>query len=154
MSKNQVVIALASDHAGFDLKQQIIKFLENKNYELIDLGPDSDDGVDDFPDFGFALADVIASDKAELGIAICGSGIGISIAVNRNSKVRAAPCSSVELAETARQHNNANVLALGARFISEEEALKCVEKFLETEFEGGRHVRRVEKLGEYKQDDK
>ncbi len=149
MSYNQIVIALASDHAGFELKQQVIKFLEDKNYELLDLGPNSNESVD-YPEYGFALADAIASDKANIGIAICGSGIGISIAANRNNKVRAALCSNAELAETARKHNDANVLALGARFISEAEALKCVEKFLATEFEGERHIRRVNKLGEYK----
>lgn len=139
-------IAIASDHAGFDLKSVIIAYLKKRDYDVLDLGTYTDDRVD-YPDYGYALADAIASGKAPRGIAICGSGIGISIAANRNPKVRAALCHDVTSAHLARQHNDANVLALGARLISEDVALDCVEAFLNTEFEGGRHVGRVEKLG-------
>ena len=139
-------IAIASDHAGFDLKSVIIAYLKKRDYDVLDLGTYTDDRVD-YPDYGYALADAIASGKAPRGIAICGSGIGISIAANRNPKVRAALCHDVTSAHLARQHNDANVLALGARLISEDVALDCVEAFLNTTFEGGRHVGRVEKLG-------
>ncbi len=150
MSKNNPIIAIASDHAGFDLKQKVYEFLKSKDYKVVDLGPDSGESVD-YPDYGFALADTVAGDKADLGIGICGTGIGISIALNRNSNIRAALCCDFELAAMSRKHNDANVLALGARYISVEAAIKCVEVFLNTEFEGDRHARRVNKLGNYKQ---
>jgi ribose 5-phosphate isomerase B len=140
------IIALAADHAGFELKSRVAAFLKSEGYEVLDLGSYSDERVD-YPDYGYALGDAIAQGKAGRGIAICGSGIGISIALNRNPAVRAALCSNAEYAKLARQHNDANVLALGARLINADVALECVRTFLNTEFEGGRHVERVKKLG-------
>lgn len=137
-------IALASDHAGFDYKEAIARHL-NGRAEILDVGTNSKDSVD-YPDFGKALADAVASGRAEKGVVVCGSGIGISIAVNRNPKVRAALCTSPEMAKLARQHNDANVLAMGERIIDLDTALECVDVFLKTEFEGGRHQRRVDKL--------
>ncbi len=137
-------LAIASDHAGYNLKQAIkARF---SDIEWVDLGTDSEESVD-YPDFGQALGKAIADDQAERGIVVCGSGIGISIAANRYPAVRAALCTSPEMAKLARQHNDANVLALGERVIDEATALACVEAFLTTEFEGGRHQGRVSKLG-------
>lgn len=140
------VISLASDHAGYDLKEEIKTYLQSRQVNVLDLGTNSRDSVD-YPDFGKAMADSIAGGKAEFGILVCGSGIGISIAANRNPAVRAALCQSGLAAKLSRQHNDANVLALGARLIGVETALDCVDAFLSTDFEGGRHARRVDKLG-------
>lgn len=137
------IIAIASDHAGFELKQAVVKHLGAD--KVLDLGTHSDDSVD-YPDFGYAVGKAIEEGKAEKGIVICGSGIGISIAANRNKAVRAALCMNPEMAKLARQHNDANVLALGARLIDEKTAFESVYVFLKTEFEGGRHAGRVEKL--------
>ena len=137
-------IAIASDHAGFELKQAVIKHLGAE--KVLDLGAGSLESVD-YPDFGKAVGDAITSGKADQGIVICGSGIGISIAANRNKAVRAALCMNTEMAMLARQHNNANVLALGARLVDVATALDIVNMFFKTEFEGGRHARRVDKLG-------
>lgn len=137
-------IAIASDHAGFDLKEAI-KARFGANVEFLDMGTDSADSVD-YPDFGKALGQAITDGKAPRGIVVCGSGIGISIAANRFPAVRAALCMTPEMAGLARQHNDANVLALGQRLVNEETAFKIVEAFLDTEFEGGRHQRRVDKL--------
>lgn len=139
-------IAIASDHAGFQLKSRVIEFLQKAGHEVLDLGPENADRVD-YPDFGYKLAEAIRDGKAPCGIAICGSGIGISIAVNRYKGLRAALAHDVTSAKLSRLHNDANVLALGARLIGEETALECVDVFLKTEFEGGRHAGRVEKLG-------
>lgn len=139
-------IAIASDHAGFQLKEVLKKEIVSLGYNLSDCGTDSTASVD-YPDYGYKLATAVSSGKADFGIAICGSGVGISIAANRKPKVRAALCESVEVAELSRKHNNANVLALGARIISEELAIKILHAFLNTEFEGGRHEARVKKLG-------
>lgn len=136
-------IVLASDHAGFELKEKLKNILDG--YEVIDLGTNSAASVD-YPDFGKAAADAIAAGKAEAGVLICGSGIGISIAANRNPKIRCALCQTEEAAKLSRQHNNANALAIGARLVSEETAKNIVTAFLTTEFEGGRHQGRVEKL--------
>ncbi len=136
-------IAIASDHAGFELKQAVVRHLGAEN--VLDLGTNTVDSVD-YPDFGYAVAKAIEEEKIEQGIVICGSGIGISIAANRNSAVRAALCMNTEMAKLARQHNDANVLALGARLVDEKTALDIVNVFFKTEFEGGRHARRVEKL--------
>lgn len=140
-----IKIAIASDHAGFELKQAVVAYLDGKA-DILDLGTNSLESVD-YPDFGFAMGNAIAEGKVSLGILICGSGIGISIAANRNPKVRAALCTSAEMAKLSRQHNNANVLALGARIIDTKTALECVDAFLNTPFEGGRHDKRVQKLG-------
>lgn len=136
-------IAIASDHAGFELKQAVVKHLGAEN--VLDLGTNSADSVD-YPDFGKAVAKAIEEGKTQQGIVICGSGIGISIAANRNPAVRAALCMNTEMAKLARQHNDANVLALGARLVDEHTALDIVNVFFKTEFEGGRHARRVDKL--------
>ena len=148
MIKNKKTIALASDHAGFELKTKLCDFLKSESYEVLDLGTDSKKRVD-YPDYGYLLADRVAEGDVDLGIGICGSGIGISIALNRNPLVRAALCTSVEMAKLSREHNDANVLVLGSRIVSEETAIECLKTFLNTNFEGGRHAERVEKLGEH-----
>lgn len=140
---NKTKIAIASDHAGFDLKQAVVRHLGAEN--VLDLGTDTVDSVD-YPDFGYAVGKALQEGKIKQGIVICGSGIGISIAANRNPAVRAALCMNTEMAKLARQHNDANVLALGARLVDEKTALDIVNVFFKTEFEGGRHARRVEKL--------
>jgi ribose 5-phosphate isomerase B len=145
MYKNPV--AIASDHAGFGLKQTVAEMLKAKGVDVLDLGTGNEDSVD-YPDFADTLADAIKEGKAVRGILICGSGIGISIAANRHRHIRAALCHSREAASLSRQHNNANVLALGARLMEEKEAKACVETFLTTEFEGGRHQKRIDKLSE------
>ena len=146
MPSRNKIIALASDHAGFEMKTRVAEFLASQGYEVLDLGTNSADRVD-YPDYGYALADAIAKGRATRGIGICGSGIGISIAMNRNPAVRAALCWDVTSAKLARQHNDANVLALGSRLTGIETAFECIKVFLNTEFEGGRHAERVKKLG-------
>ena len=143
---NQLPIALASDHAGFAMKQELKADLEAMGYAVLDLGAFDESSVD-YPDFGKAMADAIESGQAERGVLVCGTGIGISIAVNRSPSVRAALCHNETTARLAREHNDANVLALGARIIGGEVAKDCLRTFLQTEFEGGRHSPRVEKLG-------
>ena len=138
-------IALASDHAGFNLKALLVDTLTAAGHEVTDLGPDDTDSVD-YPDYGARLADHIAQGNAERGIAICGSGIGISIAVNRNPACRCARVSEPLSAALARQHNDANVIALGERLIGTDMAKAIVDAFITTPFEGGRHQRRVDKL--------
>lgn len=139
-------IAIASDHAGVDLKAALKNDLAGLGYKVLDLGPATADSVD-YPDFGHALADSIASGQAKAGVAICGSGIGISIAVNRHKGIRAALVHDKIGAELSRQHNDANVVALSARFTPPDAAREIVKTFFTTPFEGGRHARRVEKLG-------
>ena len=138
-------IYLASDHAGCELKAAVCAHLAVAGYQIVDLGPNQGESVD-YPDYGVKLAMALKNDTAARGIAICGSGIGISIAVNRFSWVRAALVSTAEAASLSRQHNDANVLALGERLIDWPLALTCIEIFLDTAFEGGRHQRRVDKL--------
>ncbi len=139
-------IALASDHAGYELKTALAGELEAAGHAVLDLGTDGPDSVD-YPDFGHALAAAIRDGRASRGIAVCGTGIGISIALNRHSGVRAALCHDMTSARLAREHNDANVLALGARLIGSEAAKDCLKVFLDTEFAEGRHVGRVAKLG-------
>ena len=139
-------IALASDHAGYALKALLVDELRSQGHDVLDLGPDSEASVD-YPDFGRALGEAVASGRAEKGIAICGSGIGISIAANRVAGVRCALVTSGLMARLARQHNDANCIALGSRIIGIETARDCVAEFLNTPFEGGRHAGRVAKLG-------
>jgi len=136
-------IVISSDHAGFALKEYLRAIFEEQKF--IDLGCYSEDRVD-YPDYGFAAAAKVASGEADLGIIICGSGIGISIAANRNPKVRCALCHTPETAILARQHNDANMLAIGARIVEKPIALEIIQAFLTTEFEGGRHEMRVAKL--------
>ena len=139
------VIYLASDHGGCALKGLVSEHLVAQEQNIIDLGSDGDVSVD-YPDFSVKLAMALCDDDRAFGIAVCGSGIGISIAVNRFSWIRAALVNSPEAAGLSRAHNDANVLALGERLIAPDLALACVDKFLATEFEGGRHQRRIEKL--------
>ncbi len=145
MTVNKIV-AIANDHAGVALKGVLLAEISACGFTPLNLGTDSSDSVD-YPDYGDAVARAVLDGKAAHGIAICGSGIGISIAANRHKGIRAALCSSALAAELSRQHNDANVLCLGARLIGEAEAKACVMKFLTTAFEGGRHSKRVEKLG-------
>jgi ribose 5-phosphate isomerase B len=145
------IIAVASDHAGFDLKEILKRDLQQAGHDVLDLGTHSTASVD-YPDFGFAMAKTIASGQAERGVLVCGSGIGISIAANRNPKVRAALAHDVTSARLSREHNDANVIALGGRLIGSDMAKACVTEFLGTEFAGGRHAGRVAKLSTSPQD--
>lgn len=138
-------IAIASDHAATDLKASLRDWLMEEGHEVADLGPDEGESVD-YPDYGFKLASVVADGTAERGIALCGSGIGISMAVNRNLDVRCALVSEPLSAALSREHNDANCLAMGARLTGIEMAKACVTAFLNTDFAGGRHQRRVDKL--------
>jgi ribose 5-phosphate isomerase B len=138
-------VAVAADHAGYALKSCLAKELGELGYAVLDLGTDSDESVD-YPDFAEAMAEAIGQGKAAKGILVCGSGIGISIAANRHREIRAAPCHDAVSARLARQHNDANVLALGARLVDVEVAKDCLRTFLSTAFEGGRHQRRVAKM--------
>ena len=139
-------IAIASDHGGFELKSALKAELSRLGHETLDLGTDGTTSVD-YPDFADAMADAIGQGRAERGILICGTGIGISIAANRHPVLRAALVHDAYTARMARQHNDANVLVLGGRTIGIETAKDCLDVFLTTAFEGGRHARRVEKLG-------
>lgn len=138
-------IAIASDHAAIDLKAALAEWLRDAGHDVADLGPDSSASVD-YPDYGYKLAAAIADGSAERGVALCGSGIGISIAVNRNPAARCALVSEPLSATLAREHNDANVVAMGARLIGIEMAKACVTAFLATQFGGDRHQRRVDKL--------
>ena len=144
-------IALAADHAGYVLKDELAGWLREQGHEVSDLGTNSADSVD-YPEYGARLARAIWSGEAERGIAVCGSGIGIAIAVNREPKCRCAQVNEPLSAELARTHNDANVIALGARLIGSDMARACVVAFLETEFAGGRHQRRVDQLSQLLQE--
>jgi ribose 5-phosphate isomerase B len=138
-------IAVASDHAGFDLKEILKRDLQEAGHAVLDLGTNSTQSVD-YPDYGAAMADAVASGRAEKGVLVCGTGIGISMAANRNPKVRAALVHDVTSARLSRQHNDANVVAFGQRLIGPETAREALKVFLDTKFEGGRHAGRVAKL--------
>lgn len=138
-------VAIASDHAAIEMKAALVEWLFIAGHEVDDLGPMTTDSVD-YPDYGYKLADAIASGSAERGVALCGSGIGISIAVNRNPVCRCALVSESLSARLAREHNDANVIAMGARLVGIEIAKDCLTNFLNTEFGGDRHQRRVDKL--------
>jgi ribose 5-phosphate isomerase B len=138
-------IAIASDHAALALKSALAEYLRAAGHDVADLGPHDEASVD-YPDYGYRLASAIADGSAERGVALCGSGIGISIAVNRNPAARAALVSEPLSARLAREHNDANVIAMGARLIGIEMAKACIDAFLSTEFGGDRHQRRVDKL--------
>lgn len=140
-----MIIALASDHGGFALKEQIKAHLAGRGFDVTDLGTNSEESVD-YPAFGKACGEEVASGKADLGIVCCGTGIGISIAANKVKGVRCGLCTSVEMATLTKQHNNANILALGGRTTASELAMEIVDAWLDTEFEGGRHQRRVDML--------
>ena len=140
-------IAIASDHGGFELKEIVKKHLEERGLEVADLGTNSDASVD-YPVYGKACGEAVVSGEADCGIVVCGTGIGISIAANKVKGVRCGLCTSVEMAQLTKQHNNANVLALGGRTTPAELALQIVDGWLDTEFEGGRHERRTGMLDE------
>ncbi len=138
-------IAIASDHAAIDLKALLVDWMQSNGHEVTDLGPMTTESVD-YPDFGYKLAEEVASGRCERGVALCGSGIGISIAVNRNPACRCALVSESLSARLSREHNDANVIAMGARLIGIEISKDCLDAFLKTEFGGDRHQRRVDKL--------
>jgi ribose 5-phosphate isomerase B len=141
-------IAFASDHAGYHLKEELKAVARQLDHVVIDLGTKAAEPSVDYPDYGHAAANALASGEAEIAVVICGSGVGISIAANRHAHVRAALCQDVKTAILARQYNNANVLALGARLLSTETAIDVMKAFLAATFEGGRHVARVAKLSQ------
>jgi len=138
-------VALASDHAGFKMKQEILEWLMQNNVDFKDFGTFSTDAVD-YPDFAHPMAKALENNEFHYGISLCGSGNGINMAANKHQGIRSAICWDVELAYLARLHNDANICALPARFISVEKAIQIVEKFLTTGFEGGRHIKRIEKI--------
>ena|SRR5689334_13698084 len=144
-------IALAADHAGYSLKDELVRWLGEQGHEVSDLGTNGPESVD-YPVFGARLAKVVADGEAERGIVVCGSGIGISIAVNRNPACRCARVSDPLSAQLSREHNDANVLALGARLVGSDMAKACVAAFLDSDFAGGRHQRRVDQLSHELQD--
>jgi len=137
-------VFLASDHAGFVLKKKISNFLARKGIKILDLGTKNKTSVD-YPDFAHLLAKKMKRNN-NLGILVCGSGIGMSMAANRHKNIRAALCNNIKSAKLSRKHNNANVITLGSRLTKKEVALKCVNVFLKTPFDGGRHLRRIKKI--------
>jgi len=139
-------VALGSDHAGYDLKEQIKQHLKKRKITYIDIGAYGTEPVD-YPDYAVRAAKIVTSHKAKFGILICGTGIGMSMAANKIKGIRAAVCHSVYTAEMSRKHNNANILAIGARILKSGLAVKIVDAFISTPFEGGRHLRRVKKIG-------
>ena len=138
-------IVVGSDHAAYELKEAIKEKLTAEGHEVIDVGCDSTESVD-YPKYGHAVGRTVASGEADRGIAVCGSGIGISIACNKVPGIRAALCTSVEMAEMCRRHNNANVVCMGARMISQELAFDIIDKWMTTDFEGGKHLRRINEI--------
>ncbi len=138
-------IAFACDHAGYELKTRLIEYLRGKGHQITDLGSNSIQSVD-YPEYGHVLAIHIAHKKSDIGISLCGTGNGISMTANKHPLIRSAICWNEEIAELARKHNDANICALPARFITFEQAIPIVEKFLSSSFEGGRHQRRIEKI--------
>jgi len=138
-------IAIGNDHAGTQYKFEIIKLLESKGIKVVNFGTDTEDSMD-YPDSIHPVATAVENGTADLGIILCGSGNGAAITANKHQKIRAALCWNNELVSLARQHNNANILSIPARFVSQKEALTFVETFLNTEFEGGRHQKRVQKI--------
>ena len=138
-------ICIASDHAGFNLKETIKSYLINKNLSIIDLGPNDKKSVD-YPDFAKKIGNRLKSKKSDIGILVCGSGTGMAISANKIKTIRAAVCYNVKSTRLSRQHNNANIIALGARLTKKSLSLKLVELFLKTKFEGGRHLKRIKKI--------
>jgi ribose 5-phosphate isomerase B len=138
-------LSIGSDHAGFELKSELINYLENLNHEVIDVGPSNNNRVD-YPDYAHKLVNSILKNESELGILICGSGNGISMTANKHKNIRAALCWNSEIATLARNHNDANIVSLPARFISFNEAKSIINSFLASSFEGGRHLNRVNKI--------
>lgn len=138
-------IVIASDHAGYELKKELVSYLKSMQYEVKDLGPYKEGSVD-YPDFAHPLAEAVEKGVYNFGISICGSGNGINITVNKHQGIRSALCWNTEIAQLARAHNNANIIALPARFVSKESAIKMIEVFLNTPFDGGRHQTRINKI--------
>ena len=138
-------ICISSDHAGFKLKENIKDFLIKKNLSIIDLGPANENSVD-YPDYARKVSNRVKSKKSEIGILVCGSGTGMAISANKTKKIRAAVCYNLKSTRLCRKHNNANIIALGSRLIKKNNALKLISVFLQTKFEGGRHLRRVKKI--------
>ena len=138
-------VCIASDHAGYKLKEDIKNFLILKNISIIDLGPINDSSVD-YPDFAKRVSNRVKTKKSDIGILVCGSGTGMAISANKVKKIRAAVCYNLTSTRLSRQHNNANVIALGSRLTKKSTALKLISVFLSTKFEGGRHLRRVKKI--------
>jgi len=138
-------VCIASDHAGFKLKESIKDFLINKNISIIDLGPMNENSVD-YPDYAKKVSNRIKSKRSDVGILICGSGTGMAISANKTKKIRAAVCYNLKSTRLSRQHNNANIIAIGSRLTKKNTALQLVSIFLETKFEGGRHLKRVKKI--------
>ncbi|MCU0359285.1 MAG: ribose 5-phosphate isomerase B [Bacteroidia bacterium] len=139
------IIAIGSDHAGFTLKKQLIQFLTANKYEVLDKGCFSDERAD-YPDFAHEVAKCVLSHEASMGILLCGSGNGIAMSANKHKGIRAALCWNSEIATLARQHNDANILVLPARYMVPELAYECIQNFLSTGFEGGRHLDRIKKI--------
>lgn len=139
------LIAIASDHGGFDLKANIISFLRELGYELSDMGPENSDSVD-YPDYGIKIAQAITKNKVSRGIVICGTGIGMSIVVNRFSGIRGALCCDIFTAKLSREHNDSNILIMGGRVVDHNLAKEIVRVWLNTRFEGGRHLKRLDKI--------
>ena len=138
-------ICIASDHAGFNLKKYVLDFLINKDLSIIDLGPANDNSVD-YPDFAKKVSMRVKSKKSDVGILVCGSGTGMAISANKTKGIRASVCYNLKSTRLSRQHNNANIIAIGARLTKKKTALKLVSTFFETKFEGGRHLRRLKKI--------
>jgi ribose 5-phosphate isomerase B len=138
-------IAIGADHAGFSLKEKLKKYLQEQGHEVKDFGPSSEQSVD-YPDYAHPVANAVEKKEVDLGLLMCGSGNGINMTANKHQGIRSALCWTAEIAKLARQHNDANILTLPARFIEEAEAKKCVDVFLSTPFEGGRHEGRVNKI--------
>ena len=138
-------ILIASDHAGFKIKKFIINYLLKRNLQIVDLGPKTDGNVD-YPDYAHKLSKIVNSDKNSTGILVCGSGIGMDMTANKYKNVRAALCYNQKSAKLSRLHNNANIITLGSRLTKKNVALKCINTFLNTKFEGGRHTRRIKKI--------
>ena len=141
-------IPMGCDHAAFEMKEILKSWLQSKGYEIIDFGTNSNESVD-YPDYIHPVANYIEHKEAELGIILCGSGNGAAMTANKHKNIRAALCWNTELSKMARQHNDANILSLPARYISQEDAKEIVSVFLETDFEGGRHSRRIEKMSDF-----
>ena len=138
-------IAIGADHAGFEYKSKLIDWLKKEGYNVIDFGTNSNESCD-YPDYAYPSAEAVANNTVDFGVIICGTGIGMSMTANKVNGVRAANCMTTEMARMARFHNDANVITLGARLISLEQAKEFIKVFLETRFEGGRHITRVEKI--------
>ncbi|MFV0305163.1 MAG: ribose 5-phosphate isomerase B [Moheibacter sp.] len=138
-------IAIGADHAGFEYKQKIVAYLTDKGFEIQDFGAFSTESVD-FPDFAHPTAEAVENGKVDFGILLCGSGQGVNMTANKHQNVRSALCWNTDVAKLTRQHNNANMIALPARFVAYEYAIEMIEIFISTEFEGGRHERRVDKI--------